>query len=133
MLNYRASKLLLHFIEYRLDQLNSQHTKIAVKSIIQYLKAALKRNESLKLFGPPTLKWWPCKIFAKLNRNHLLMANFFKLHEYQTFGLMEMHNMCKIWFDNNIFRQLVKKVDLWLTGRLKCYFLLCAISLNPNF
>ena len=56
MLNYRASKLLLHFIEYRLDQLNSQHTKIAVKSIIQYLKAALKRNDSLKLFGPPTLK-----------------------------------------------------------------------------
>ena len=106
MLNYRASKLLLHFIEYRLDQLNSQHTKIAVKSIIQYLKAALKRNESLKLFGPPTLKWWPCKIFAKLNRNHLLMANFFKLHEYQTFGLMEMHNMCKIWFANNIFSLL---------------------------
>ena len=57
----------------------------------------------MKFFGPPTTKWQPCKIFAKLNRNHLLMANIFKLHEYQTFGLMKMHNMCKIWFANNIF------------------------------
>ena len=35
--------------------------------------------------------------------NHLLVSNIFKLHEYQTFGLMEMHNMYKIWFANNIF------------------------------
>ena len=52
--------------------------------------------KSLKFFGPPTTKWRPCKIFGKLNGNHLLMANIFKLHEYQTFGLMKMHNMCKI-------------------------------------
>ena len=32
---------------------------------------------------------------AKLNGNHLLMANTFKLQEYQTFGLMKMHNMNK--------------------------------------
>ena len=60
----------------------------------------------MKFFGPPTTKWRPCKIFAKLNGNHLLMANIFKLHEYQTFGLMKMHNMCKIWFANNIFSLL---------------------------
>ena len=62
--------------------------------------------KSLKFFGPPTTKWRPCKIFAKLNGNHLLMANIFKLHEYQTFGLMKMHNMCKIWFANKIFSLL---------------------------
>ena len=62
--------------------------------------------KSLKSFGPPTTKWWPCNIFAKLNENHLLMANIFKLHEYQTFGLMKMHNMCKIWFANKIFSLL---------------------------
>ena len=45
----------------------------------------------------------PCKVFAKFNGNHLLMANIFKLYEYQTFGLLEMHSMCKIWFANNIF------------------------------
>ena len=54
-------------------------------------------------FGPPTTEWRPCKIFAKLNGNHLLMANIFKLHACQTFGLMKMHNMSKIWFPNNIF------------------------------
>ena len=60
----------------------------------------------LKCFGPPTTKWRPCKIFAKWNRNHLLMANIFKPHEYQTFGLMKIHNMCKIWFANKIFSLL---------------------------
>ena len=52
----------------------------------------------MKFFGPPTTKWWPCKIFAKLNGNYLLMANIFKLHKYKIFGLMKMHNICKIWF-----------------------------------
>ena len=62
--------------------------------------------KSLKFFGPPTTKRRPCKIFAKLNRNHLLMANIFKPHENQRFGLMKMHNMCKIWFSNKIFSLL---------------------------
>ena len=62
--------------------------------------------KSLKLFGPPTTKWRPCKIFAKLNRNHLLIANIFKLHEYQTFGSMKIHNIYKIWFANKIFSLL---------------------------
>ena len=62
--------------------------------------------KSLKLFGPSTTKWRACKFFAKLNRNHLLMANIFKLQEYQTFGLMKIHNMCKIWFANKIFSLL---------------------------
>ena len=46
------------------------------------------------------------KVFAKLNENHLLMANIFKLHQYQTFGLMKIHNMCKIRFANNIFSEV---------------------------
>ena len=88
-----------YFIEYRLDQLNSKHTKIAVNSAIQYFEGCSQKKmsaKSFKLFGPPTTKWWSCKVFAKLNGNHLLMANIFKLHKYQVFGLMEMHNMCKI-------------------------------------
>ena len=79
--NYRQSKLLLPFIEYCLDQLNNnKHTKTTVNT-----------------------KCRSCKIYAKLNGNHLLMANIFKLHEYQTFSLMKMHNMSKIWFANNKF------------------------------
>ena len=102
--NYGPSKLLLLFIEYLLDQLNSKHTKIAVNSAMQYFEGCSQMSaKSLKIFGLPTTKWWPCKIFAKLNGNHLLMANIFKLHEYQTFGLMKIHNMCKIWFASKIF------------------------------
>ena len=103
--NYGPSKLLVNFIEYRLDQLNKKHTKIAVNSTMQYFEGSSQKKCLLKvwIFGLPTTKWRPCKIFAKLNGNHLLMANIFKLHEYQTFGLMKMHNMSKIWFANNKF------------------------------
>ena len=62
------------------------------------MKAAVKNMsaKSLKLFGPATTKWRPYKVYAKLHGNHLLMANIFERQEYQAFGLMEMHNMCKI-------------------------------------
>ena len=104
--NYGPLKLLLQFIEYRLDQLNNKHTKIAVNSTIQYFESCSQKKMSaktLKHFGAPTTKWRPCKVFSILNGNHLLMANVFKLYKYQTFNLMKMHNMCKIWFANNIF------------------------------
>ena len=107
--NCGPTKLLLYFIEYRLDQLNNKHMRIAVNSTRRCFESCSRKKmpaKSLKFFGPPTPKWWLCKNFAKLNRNHLLMANIFKLHEYQTFGLMKMHNMCKIWFANNIFSLL---------------------------
>ena len=60
-------------------------------------------GKSLKFFGTPTTIWRPCKFFAKLNGNHLLMANIFKLHKCQTFVLLKMHNMIKIRFFNNKF------------------------------
>ena len=104
--NYGSSKLLLHFIEYRLDQLNSKHTYIAVNSAIQYFEGCCQKKcllKVLKFFVPPTIKWRPCKVFAKLNGNDILMANILKLHEYQTFGLMKIPNMCKIWYANKIF------------------------------
>ena len=41
--SYGLSKLLLHFVEYRLDQLNSKHIKIAVNSAIQYLDCSQKK------------------------------------------------------------------------------------------
>ena len=114
LLKLRASKLLLHFIEYRPDQFISKHTKIAVNSAIQYFEGCSQKKCLLKVWSflvhPP-----PCKIFTKLNRNHLLIANIFKLHEYQTFGLMKIHNMCKIWFANKIFSLLKwnKKYFSW--------------------
>ena len=88
------SKLLLHFIEYHLDQFN-KHTKIAVYSTLQYFEGCYQKKCLL------STKSRPCKIFTKLNGNYLLMSNIFKLHEYQTFGLINMHNMSKIWFVTN--------------------------------
>ena len=104
--NYGPSKLLLHFIEYRLDQLNSKHTKIAVNSAIQYFEGCSQKKCLLKVWSflvHPPQNSGPVNFFAKLNGIHVLMTNIFKLHEYQTFGLMKMHNMCKIWFANKIF------------------------------
>ena len=86
--------MLLQFIEYRQDQLNNKRTKLAVNWAIQYSEgSSQKKLLSLKIFVPPTTKWRPYKVFAKLNGNHLLMANIFKFHKYQTFGLMKMYNM----------------------------------------
>ena len=86
--------------------------------------------KSLNLFGPSTTKWRPCKVFATLNENHLLMANIFKFHESQIFGLMIMH-MFKIRFACNIFGLwkgwfTINAILHYFT--LKCYFLLFAFS-----
>ena len=48
-----SSKLLLHFIEYRVDQLNKKHMKIAVNSTTQYFKRQLSKDMSAK-----SLNFW---------------------------------------------------------------------------
>ena len=45
-----------------------------------------------------------------LNGNHHLKASIFKLHKYQTFGLLKMHNS-KTWFANNKFSLWNSSVD----------------------
>ena len=57
--NYGLSKLLLHFIEYLLDQLNNKHTKTAVNSAIQYFDGC-SQNKCL-------LKVWSFLIHAQQN------------------------------------------------------------------
>ena len=110
--NYGPSKLLLHFIEYHLDQLSIKHTKIAVNSTIQYFEGCSRKKCLLKVwrFSVQPTKWRPCKFFTKLIRNHLLIANIFKLNEYQTFG-----------FCNNIFSLLRwnKKYFSWFFKRFQ--------------
>ena len=51
--------------------------------------------ENLKVFDPPTTKWRSFNFFEKVNRNHILMANFSKLCKYQAFVLIELHNLSK--------------------------------------
>ena len=75
------------------------------------MKAAIKRNVWKQFFDLFTTNRRLLKIFAKLNGNHLLVAKIFKLHEYQTFGSMKMHNMSKMWkpIINSVFE------TVWLT------------------
>ena len=61
-------------------------------------------GESFKFFDPPTTKWWSFKFFAKLNGNHILMTNFAKFRKYQTFCLIELHNVSKGQLANRIFK-----------------------------
>ena len=60
--------------------------------------AAIKEisGKSLKIFALATTKWRPCKFFVKMNGNQHLMDNIFKLHKYQIYGVLKMHNMSKI-------------------------------------
>ena len=126
--NCGPSKLLLHFIEYPLDQLNSKHRKSSSKlkntifwRLLLKEMSALKRNVCLKFFGPSATKWRPYKIFAKMNGTHLLMANIFKLHEYETFGSMKMHNMCTIWLP--ITCSVYENIWFTIKGPLKRLFI----------
>ena len=109
--NYGLLKLLLQFVEYRLDQLNNKHTKIAVNWTIQRFESRYQKKCLGTIFDLSATNRRLFKIFAKLNGNHLLVANIFKLHEYQTFGSMKMHNMSKMWkpIINSVFE------TVWLT------------------
>ena len=61
-------------------------------------------GESVKFFGGPTTKRRSFKFFSKLNGNHILIANFSKLCKYQTFGLIELHNLSKGQLADRIFK-----------------------------
>ena len=133
--NYEPSKLLLHFIEYRLDQLNSTHTNSSKLDNTVFWRLLSKEisAKSLMFFGPPTTKWRPCKIFVKLNSNYLLMANIFKLHKYKTFGLMKMNNMCKITYDLQITYSVCGKVWFTINGPSKMLFFNFCLFLFSKF
>ena len=124
--NYGPSKLLLHFIEYHPDQLNNNHTKIVVKLIIQFFESRYQKKYLVKVWSfllHPLQNDGPVKSLR--NWTETILANIFKLHEYQTFGLMKMHNMSKI--------QFLKKLGLRWTGHRECYFLTFVFSRFPNF
>ena len=90
--SYGPSNLLFRFFRYRLGHLDNRQTKIAVNSAIHFFKKLTPKQvfvESLKVFDQPSTKWRSFKFFAKLNRNHILMANFSKLSKYQAFVLIE--------------------------------------------
>ena len=49
--NYGSPKLLLHLIEYRLDQFNNKHTKTAVNSKIQVFESCCQKEYLVKVWS----------------------------------------------------------------------------------
>ena len=96
--NYGPSNLLFRFFLFRLGHLSNRQTKIAENSTIYFWKLTPKQvfGESFKFFDSPTTKWRSFKFFAKLNVNHILMANLSELCKYQRFGLIKLHNLSKV-------------------------------------
>ena len=86
--------------------LNNKHMETTVNLTIQFFESRYQRKYLVKVWSflaHPPQNDGPVIFFVKLNENHLLMANIFKPHKYQTFGLFKMHNMSKIWFSSNKF------------------------------
>ena len=75
-------------------------------------------GDSLKFFDLPPTKWWSFKSFAKLNENHILMAIFSKLRNYQTFLFIELHNLGKGQLADKIFKLWKSSVYFWNSGFL---------------
>ena len=73
--NYGPSKFLLHFMEYRGDQLNSKHTKIAVNSAIQYFEGCSQKKCLLKV--------WRFLVHPSQNSGHV---KFCKIERKQSFN-----------------------------------------------
>ena len=82
--NYGALNLLFRFFRFRLGHLSNRQTKMAENSTIYFLKANTETSvcESFKFFDSHTTKWRSVKFSAKLNGNHILMANFSKFRKY---------------------------------------------------
>ena len=79
---YRPSNLLFRFFCYRLGHLDNRQTKIVENSKKHFFWKVTPKQvfaERFKFFDPPTIKWRSFNFFAKLNGEHILMANFSKL------------------------------------------------------
>ena len=78
--NYGPPKLLLHFIEYCLEQLNNKHKKIAMDSTIHFFESHYQKKYLVKVFWSTNHKtrylrnwtetiwhsvYWKCIIWAK--------------------------------------------------------------------
>ena len=122
--NYGPLKLLLHFIEYPLDQLNSKHMKIPVNSTIQFLEGRHQNKCLLKVFLVHSPQNDGPVKFVKLDGNQILIVIIFKLQEYQTFVLMKLHNVSKVEFANNKFSFLFMFI---LTRLLSPCLIFCMI------
>ena len=95
-------KVLLYFFKKGRAQL-----LLKVAPLFHYQKILLVKISSFLAHPPQNDD--PFKSFAKLNGNHILMTNSFKLHEYQTFDLMKLHKLFVFFIFPN-FKLLLSKI-----------------------
>ena len=116
--NYGPSKLLLHFIEYRLDQLNSKHTKIAVNSAIQYFEGCSQKKCLLKV--------WRFLVHSQrsVKLNGIERKRSFKGQYFQTSRISD------IWFNENS-KFICSKSDLPIKCSV-CEKVWFTINVPPN-
>ena len=104
--NYGPLNLLFRFFRFRLGHLNNRQTKIGENSTMCFLKVNIKTSVwwKFQILWPTHHKMKSFKFFAKLNGNHISMNNFSKFRKYQTFGLIELHNLSKGQLADKIFK-----------------------------
>ena len=112
--NYRPSKLLLHFIESRLDQRNNKHTKAAVNSTIQKFEdfwSTYRKRTSLKNF---------CEIERKPSFIGQYFSNFTNIRHL-------VYWKCVIWAKSDL--PLINSVCVY---DWKCYFSIFCFFVFPT-
>ena len=98
---YGWCKLLHHFIEYCLDQLNNKHLKTAVNLIIQFFEIQYQKNYLVKvrsLFGPPAAKWgtvnflwnWTKTIFSPWDRCQFLPKRNIFVNKHVIYKILQI-------------------------------------------
>ena len=105
--SYGPSNLLFRFFRYRLGHLDNRQTKIAENSKIHFFESQHQSKCLLKVSSSlthPPQNGGPLNFLRNWTDNHILMANFSKLRQYQTFVLIELSNMSKDQLADRIFK-----------------------------
>ena len=102
--NYGPSNLLFRFFRYRLAHLNNKNSRKLDNTFFWKLtpkQVLLKISSSL--IHPPQSDG-PLNFLRNWTDNHILMTNFSKLRKYQTFVLIELHNLSKVQLADRILK-----------------------------
>ena len=131
---YRSQLVLFHFIEYRLRQLNNKHMKRAVNLTKQFFESRCQKKYLIKVWiflAHPPQNDGPVIFFVKLNGNHVLMANIFRLYKLRHL----VYWKCIIWAKSDllIIKSVCEKVWFTINGLSKMLFHFIAFFIFPNF